>query len=70
MPFIVKKFEFSDFDNWSAIQKSLLPINKQDASGRRIQHSLLSGLSFNKFSETIQKYGIAFTRKKCLKCKI
>jgi hypothetical protein len=34
--FIVKKLEFSDFENWPTIQNSLLPVNKQDASGRRI----------------------------------
>jgi hypothetical protein len=29
MPFIVKKFEFSGFENWPAIQNSMLPINKK-----------------------------------------
>jgi hypothetical protein len=54
MAFIVKKLEFSDFENWPAIQNSLLPINKQDASGRRIRWSLLPGLSFNKSLEDIE----------------
>jgi hypothetical protein len=62
MAFIVTKLELSDFENWPAIQNSLLPVNKQDASGIKIQWSLLSGLSLTNLQKTM-KYCTAFTQR-------
>jgi uncharacterized protein (DUF2132 family) len=49
MAFIVRKLEFSNFENWPAIQSSLLPINKQDASRKKFNGTVL--WQFNKSSE-------------------